>query len=60
MYEDFLDHLLRETPSKKLINIRKSYFGKQSGVQRDRLSGGIEAMRGVYQSIRMAEASCNR
>ena len=56
-YSDFLDHLLRETPSKKLINLRRSYFAR-TGETQDRvlLGGGIEAMKGVYQSIRMAEA----
>lgn len=53
---DFLDHLLRETPSKKLINLRRSYFAR-TGESQDRslLGGGIEAMKGVYQSLRMAE-----
>ena len=53
---DFLDHLLRETPSKKLINLRRSYFAR-TGASQDRtlLGGGVEAMKGVYQSIRMAE-----
>ncbi|KAL9609041.1 MAG: hypothetical protein Q9167_006162 [Letrouitia subvulpina] len=52
---NFLDHLLRETPGKKLINIKRSYFGRIEGRQRESLGGGVEAMRGVYQSIRMAE-----
>ncbi|MCJ1277895.1 hypothetical protein MMC21_005709 [Puttea exsequens] len=53
---NFLDHLLRETPSKHLINLRRSYFARQ-GDPRDRklLGYGVEAMHGVYQSIRMAE-----
>ncbi|KAL6721013.1 Protein argonaute [Lecanora helva] len=52
----FLDHLLRETPSKKLINLRRSYFSR-IGESQDRvlLGGGVEAMKGIYQSIRMAE-----
>ena len=52
----FLDHVLRETPSKNLINLRRSYFSR-TGPSQDRalLGGGIEAMRGIYQSIRMAE-----
>lgn len=43
-------------PSKKLINLRRSYFARH-GNRDDRvlLEGGIEAMKGVYQSIRMAE-----
>ena len=53
---DFLDHLLRETPSKSLINLRRSYFARNA-VSEDRtlIGGGIEAMKGVYQSIRLAE-----
>lgn len=53
---DFLDHLLRETPSKNLINLRRSYFSR-TGASNDRtlLGFGVEAMRGVYQSMRMAE-----
>lgn len=53
---NFLDHLLRETPSKTLINLRRSYFSR-TGESQDRklLGGGIEAMKGVYQTIRMAE-----
>lgn len=43
-------------PSKLLINLRRSYFARQ-GPHTDRVlvGGGVEAMRGVYQSIRMAE-----
>ncbi|KAL8696034.1 MAG: hypothetical protein Q9224_003008 [Gallowayella concinna] len=51
---NFLDHLIRESPSKQHINIRKSYFDRNTG-QKDNLGGGVEAMRGIYQSIRMAE-----
>ncbi|KAL8947942.1 MAG: hypothetical protein Q9222_005822 [Ikaeria aurantiellina] len=51
---NFLDHLIRENPSKKHINIKKSYFDRQlSG--KEQLTGGVEAFRGIYQSIRMAE-----
>ncbi|KAL8815674.1 MAG: hypothetical protein Q9223_005211 [Gallowayella weberi] len=51
---NFLDHLIREYPSKQHINIRKSYFDRTTG-QKEFISGGVEAMRGIYQSIRMAE-----
>ncbi len=39
-----------------MINLRRSYFAR-TGEPNDRvvLDGGIEAMKGVYQSIRMAE-----
>lgn len=51
---DFLDHLIRENPAKNHINIKKSYFDRDHGAMTD-LGDGVEAMRGVYQSIRMAE-----
>jgi len=51
---NFLDHLLRETPSKNLINIKRSYFARKPG-GRALLGGGVEAMKGVYQSIRAAQ-----
>lgn len=53
---NFLDHLLRESPSKTLINLRRSYFARHPvSEERTLLGGGIEAMKGVYQSIRLAE-----
>lgn len=55
---DFLDHLLRETPSKHLINLRRSYFARDADAHdRTLLGGGVEAMKGVYQSLRAAEVS---
>ncbi|KAJ9620896.1 Protein argonaute [Taxawa tesnikishii (nom. ined.)] len=48
----FLDHLLRESPSKKYTQIKRSFFAK--GQQRFSLGGGVEAFAGVYQSIRIA------
>ena len=55
-FSDFLDHLLRESPSKLLINLRRSYFSRHTiSEERTLLPGGIEAMKGVYQSIRLAE-----
>ncbi|KAL8710468.1 MAG: hypothetical protein Q9220_004900 [cf. Caloplaca sp. 1 TL-2023] len=51
---NFLDHLIRENPSKKHINIKKSYFDRLKGGM-EMLTGGVEAFRGIYQSIRMAE-----
>ena len=50
----FLDHLLRETPSKSAINIRRSYFARM-GADRAQLGQGVEAMKGVYQSMRVAQ-----
>ena len=52
----FLDHLLRETPSRKAINIRRSYFDRKA-TDRSSLGEGIEAMKGVYQSMRAAQVS---
>lgn len=53
-----MDHLLRETPKKVHINLRRSYFARAP----DRndtfdVGNGIEAMKGVYQSLRTAEVS---
>ncbi|KAI9755710.1 MAG: hypothetical protein M1815_004705 [Lichina confinis] len=47
---NFLDHLLRFTPSKNLVSIRQSFFSK--GEKKNDLGGGIEALKGVFQSIR--------
>ena len=51
---NFLDHLLRETPSTHLINIKRSYFARNPD-HRALLGGAVEAMKGVYQSIRAAQ-----
>ena len=61
-HKDFLDHLLRETPSKTQVAMKRSYFSRKKlgsvgdnlGGKND-LTGGIEALKGVYQSIRLAE-----
>ena len=47
----FLDHLLRETPTKQYLSVKRSFFQKVSD-GRMGLGMGIEAMKGVYQSIR--------
>lgn len=55
--KDFLDHLLAETPSKRHLAVKRSYFSRKKireGGMED-LGGGIEAIKGVYQSIRIAE-----
>lgn len=51
---NFLDHLIREWPSKKHYGMKRSYFSRDLG-DKYLVSGGVEAMRGVYQSIRAAE-----
>jgi eukaryotic translation initiation factor 2C len=45
-----LDHILREIPSRKYTQIKKSFF--QRGEQRFDLGGGIEAFKGVFSSLR--------
>lgn len=46
----FLDHLLRECPSQKYTVQKRSFFHR--GQTRSNLGGGIEAMKGVYSSVR--------
>lgn len=50
----FMDHLLREYPSKHLTSIKRSFFLK--GQKRFELGGGIEAFKGCYQSLRIAHS----
>ncbi|KZF18861.1 Piwi-domain-containing protein [Xylona heveae TC161] len=50
---NFLDHLLRQTPSMKYTSIKRSFFAR--GQERYYLGGGIEAFKGVYQSIRTCQ-----
>ena len=47
----FLDHLLREWPSSQYTAIKRSFF--QHGEERFPLGGGIEAFKGIYQSMRI-------
>ncbi len=47
---NFLDHLMRESPSKKYTQIRKNFFSR--GNKRTLLGGGVEAFKGVFSSIR--------
>ena len=47
---NFLDHLMRETPSQQYTQIKKSFF--QRGEQRFDLGGGVEAFKGVFASLR--------
>lgn len=48
----FLDHLMRETPSKHFLAIKRSFF-KRTGFRE--LPNGVEAWKGIFQSIRPAE-----
>lgn len=54
---DFLDHLLRETPSHnpQFTAVKRSFFAP--GSSRVSLGGGVDAFRGVYQSIRIVHVS---
>ena len=51
---NFMDHLLRETPtqSSNFITVKRQFFTRQS--QKASFPGGIEVLRGVYQSLRIA------
>ncbi|KAK7529899.1 Piwi domain-containing protein [Phyllosticta citribraziliensis] len=53
----FMDHLMRETPSRNLTAIKKSFFSK--GQTRVPLGGGIEALKGVFSSIRITTSAFN-
>jgi eukaryotic translation initiation factor 2C len=48
---NFLDHLLRDGPSKRLTAIKRSFF--QRGESRFDLGSGVEAFKGAYQSLRV-------
>ncbi|KAI9707546.1 MAG: hypothetical protein M1836_000507 [Candelina mexicana] len=50
---NFLDHLMRQTPSEHYTQIKRSFFAR--GEQRYNLGKGIEAFKGVYQSIRACQ-----
>ncbi|GAB7346160.1 hypothetical protein MBLNU457_4905t1 [Dothideomycetes sp. NU457] len=54
---NFADHLLREFASQRLTAIKRSFF--QAGQTRFDLGGGIEAFKGVYQSMRIAHQPGN-
>lgn len=47
----FIDHLMREVPRSKLVQVKRSFFA-QNG-QRLALGGGVEAAKGVYSSLRV-------
>ena len=50
----FLDHLMRQTPSKNFTQIKKSFFAR--GQTRALLGGGVEAFKGVFASMRMVHS----
>jgi eukaryotic translation initiation factor 2C len=49
---NFLDHLIRETPATKFVAIKRSFFQRQG---HRLLEGGVEAWKGIFQSIRAAQ-----
>lgn len=49
---NFADHLLRETPSRNYTQIKRSFFHR-GNEERHMLSPGVEAVKGVYQSMRI-------
>ncbi|KAL4786184.1 Piwi domain-containing protein [Aspergillus varians] len=49
---NFLDHVLRETPTGRYLAIRRSFFDP-NGDNKD-IGGGVLAFKGVYQAIRPA------
>ncbi|MCJ1471702.1 hypothetical protein MMC13_000342, partial [Lambiella insularis] len=53
---DFLDHLMRVTPTKSLTAIKRSYYSKKETAKIS-IGSGIEAMKGVYQSMRVAHGN---
>ncbi|KAH9826384.1 putative argonaute family protein [Teratosphaeria destructans] len=52
---NFLDHLLREWPRLNLTSIKRSFF--QHGKTRNTLGAGVEAFKGVYQSIHVVHGA---
>ncbi|KAK9450874.1 Piwi domain-containing protein [Limtongia smithiae] len=46
---NFLDHLLRESPSKRLTAIKRTFFQEGRSYP---LDGGVEAWKGIFQSVR--------
>lgn len=50
----FLAHVFRETPASKHTSIKQSIFARTQ--DRTSLGGGIEAIKGAYQSLRVVHA----
>lgn len=50
----FLAHLFRETPASKHTSIKQSIYARTQ--DRTSLGGGIEAIKGAYQSLRVVHA----
>lgn len=54
LISDFLDHLIRQWPSESHTVQKRSFFAR--GPQRSPLDNVIEAMKGVYSSIRLCNS----
>lgn len=52
---DFLDHAMRMWPSGQYTQIKRSFFAR--GKARTALDNVVEAMKGVYTSIRLCDVS---
>lgn len=54
---NFMDHLLREGPSRnqRLVPIKRSFFARNG--DRQDLGGAVEVFRGVYQTMRPAQGN---
>lgn len=50
---DFLDHCMRQMPSQHYTEIKRSFF--HHGLKRTALDGCVEAMKGVYSSMRLCQ-----
>src|ERR1700694_1116790 len=50
---DFLDHCMRMMPSQHYTEIKRSFF--HHGLKRTALDGCVEAMKGVYSSMRLCQ-----
>lgn len=53
LFAGFLDHLMREYPSKQYTAIKRQFFSR--GNSRHPLDNVIEAMKGVYSSLRLCD-----
>lgn len=51
-----MDHLLRDFPTKNLLARKRSFFHRDLKAPYN-LGGGVNAVKGVYQSLRTAQVS---
>ncbi|KAF9873507.1 eukaryotic translation initiation factor 2c [Colletotrichum karsti] len=52
---NFLDHLVRQGPSERLLSIKRNFYNERAKKSFD-LGGCIELVKGVYASIRMNQS----